>query len=581
MKKSKSVALDSRDLNLFFSMMKGYGPLMALGVIAVLSVCAAFFIYRANKGQSKRNAEKSVMETEEKETTNPILKKRRVQNKHVESTGNMDDSQKTIPTDPCEMMQVVYPLKSSHISTEAHGQNLKEGGKTSSESCASVQGVPHESLADYTTAPNESCASQTGSHDLIEQLEAEDAGEQRKVEVQSDEGLIAGQSSKESQEGFVEDGQMHTFVNESWEDLSGCFGKVCLKMSPRDLHEKEISVKSSALNMSCLIKDAYENGDSEKSCRPQDQSCSSAGTVEHDFAYYQQRGPDSPPEQLVSDNFLEEKIKTEDDLTWALQTCITSKGPEELMVIHQYDQEMPLLNLYKSDYLSFSAEGIPEMTGESAVMKNVDVSPVAPSQSQSSGDVQVEENSDKTEINIMEATMDNNEWLNGNEALSDFPWISLSEGGESSSMAEGSQQDIDWDTEKSETSEALSAAFTTSNDNHDDDPAMKRVATVPPMPQTVRVTFSVHYITDTPNQLLAVTGNQQELGAWRSFLPLQRSKHGLWSESLTLPVESQVEWKFVLVEDGEIFRWEECSNRHLVLTGQDDDLHVQRWWGCL
>lgn len=87
MKKSKSVALDSRDLNLFFSMMKGYGPLMALGVIAVLSVCAAFFIYRANKGQSKRNAEKSVMETEEKETTNPILKKRRVQNKHVESTG--------------------------------------------------------------------------------------------------------------------------------------------------------------------------------------------------------------------------------------------------------------------------------------------------------------------------------------------------------------------------------------------------------------------------------------------------------------------------------------------------------------
>lgn len=91
-KKSKSVALDSRDLNPLFSLMKGYGPLMALGIIAVLSVCAAFFIYRSSKAQSKRNGEKPVTETEEEEEeeekTNPILKKRRVENKHVESTGN-------------------------------------------------------------------------------------------------------------------------------------------------------------------------------------------------------------------------------------------------------------------------------------------------------------------------------------------------------------------------------------------------------------------------------------------------------------------------------------------------------------
>lgn len=89
-KKSKSVALDSRDLNPLFSLMKGYGPLMALGVIAVLSVCAAFFIYRSSKAQSKRNGEESVTETEKEEKkSNPIPKKRRVENKLVESTGNV------------------------------------------------------------------------------------------------------------------------------------------------------------------------------------------------------------------------------------------------------------------------------------------------------------------------------------------------------------------------------------------------------------------------------------------------------------------------------------------------------------
>lgn len=89
-KKSKSVALDSRDLNPLFSLMKGYGPLMALGIIAVLSVCAAFFIYRSSKAQSKRNGEKPVTENkEEEEKSNPIPKKRRVENKVVESTGNV------------------------------------------------------------------------------------------------------------------------------------------------------------------------------------------------------------------------------------------------------------------------------------------------------------------------------------------------------------------------------------------------------------------------------------------------------------------------------------------------------------
>lgn len=65
-----------------FSQMKGYGPLMALGIIALLSVCAAFFIYRSAKGQSKRNGEDSVTEHMEEDE-----KKRTAENKHTESTG--------------------------------------------------------------------------------------------------------------------------------------------------------------------------------------------------------------------------------------------------------------------------------------------------------------------------------------------------------------------------------------------------------------------------------------------------------------------------------------------------------------
>lgn len=562
-KKSKSVALDSRDLNPLFSLMKGYGPLMALGIIAVLSVCAAFFIYRSTQVQSKRNGEKSVTETEEEEETNPIPKKRRVENKHVkfESTGNMDNDQ---------------------ISSRLHSEDQGEGNETSctdqsSERCGKSQEHRQESVTDHTSVHNGSCASLTSCDGFLDQPEVEtdwmdDAAEQRRMQVGSDEDLIVGQ---ENQQGFITDGQMHTIVSESWDDLSGCFGKVCFKMSPSDLHEKDMSDNSPAQDRSCVVDSAYEDGESEaeKSYGTRGQSSSSSNT-DNDFAYYQQGCQDSPTEHSVRDDILEGKREIEDP-TWGMQAVdVTSKGPVD-MTVHHREQEMPLVHHYTHDYLSFSPVGLPRLIGESTVM-SAGVTPVATTQTpNASGDVPVE---DKTEINIMEATMDNNEWLTGNESRSDCPWLSLSEGGESSSMAEESQQDVEWDTEKSEASEELSAAYTTSDD---DDPAMKRVATVPPMLQMVSVTFSVHYITDAPNQLLAVTGNPQELGSWQDFVPLQRSKSGFWANTITFPVESQVEWKFVLVEDDKICRWEECSNRHLVLTGQEDNLHVQRWWGYL
>ncbi|XP_016062992.1 PREDICTED: starch-binding domain-containing protein 1 [Miniopterus natalensis] len=96
-------------------------------------------------------------------------------------------------------------------------------------------------------------------------------------------------------------------------------------------------------------------------------------------------------------------------------------------------------------------------------------------------------------------------------------------------------------------------------------------------PQQVRVRFQVHYITRTGAQLLAVTGDHERLGRWAAHVPLRRSRQGLWARSVSLPAGALVQWKFVVVENGRVTRWEECSNR-LLATGREDQL-VHKCWG--
>lgn len=114
----------------------------------------------------------------------------------------------------------------------------------------------------------------------------------------------------------------------------------------------------------------------------------------------------------------------------------------------------------------------------------------------------------------------------------------------------------------------------------DGDPMGNRVVVVPPMPQMVALQFHVHYITSSPGQQLAITGSIPELGDWTSFVPLCRSPDGLWVDTVALPADIQAEWKFVLVEDGKIQRWEECANRHLE-TGGDSDILLHKAWGII
>ncbi|KAF4802778.1 starch binding domain 1 [Turdus rufiventris] len=114
-------------------------------------------------------------------------------------------------------------------------------------------------------------------------------------------------------------------------------------------------------------------------------------------------------------------------------------------------------------------------------------------------------------------------------------------------------------------------------DCSDGDSKAKRVAAVPPMFQNIHVAFRVHYITHSEGQLIGVTGDHECLGQWHSYIPLKCDKDGFWSQSVSLPADTRVEWKFILVENGKVRRWEECSNRTLVTEHEDQIVH--QWWG--
>nr|XP_055168961.1 starch-binding domain-containing protein 1 isoform X2 [Nyctereutes procyonoides] len=105
----------------------------------------------------------------------------------------------------------------------------------------------------------------------------------------------------------------------------------------------------------------------------------------------------------------------------------------------------------------------------------------------------------------------------------------------------------------------------------------KKVVAVVTGSQQVSIRFQIHYITSTGKQCIAITGDHKSLGRWNTYLPLQYSKDGFWCRSVSLPADIVVEWKFVVVENGEITRWEECSNRFLETGGEDKV--VQKWWG--
>lgn len=177
---------------------------------------------------------------------------------------------------------------------------------------------------------------------------------------------------------------------------------------------------------------------------------------------------------------------------------------------------------------------------------------------------------EKTEISIMEATMNDNEWLKGLDDNSD----GVLHGGESTKMQDA-QSGVHTDSRAKE--ESARGDLDTAG-IQESVQTSKKILAVSPMPQNVGVSFRVHYITRSPFQLIAVTGNHRELGNWENYVPLRQDKDGFWCNSVTLPADVKMEWKFVMVENGKIKRWEECFNRCLETT--HDDIQAHTWWGC-
>ncbi|XP_077137259.1 starch-binding domain-containing protein 1 [Ranitomeya variabilis] len=115
------------------------------------------------------------------------------------------------------------------------------------------------------------------------------------------------------------------------------------------------------------------------------------------------------------------------------------------------------------------------------------------------------------------------------------------------------------------------------NINEADNQKTKKVATIQPMPQNVNFGLKVHYITHSDSQIIAVTGDHEKLGKWETYVPLTSGKDGFWSHAMTLPADTNVAWKFIMVENGKIRRWEECNNRLLKIT--HEDIEGQLFWG--
>lgn len=196
-----------------------------------------------------------------------------------------------------------------------------------------------------------------------------------------------------------------------------------------------------------------------------------------------------------------------------------------------------------------------------------------------------EEDSERTEISIMEATMDYNEWIT-DCSYPVLPWLNLPVPSFGQDHAKPNQLPNETGESNAAVPDVIHTTYTevkrTSTLSPMDEitESSKRVVAVQPMPQNVNVTFKVHYFTESPHQTVAVTGNQQELGNWKGFVPLEGAKDGNWTTVVSLPTESRVEWKFVVLDKGEVCRWEECDNR-LLDTGSGDQLLVHKWWGLL
>ncbi|MCJ8741050.1 hypothetical protein PDJAM_G00066160 [Pangasius djambal] len=587
-----------------FGVIGGYETAAALLmiIIASLSMWGAFLIYRAVKGQRrKRGSEDNTNETETEAT------RRRGgedEDDWSKSTGSEDggsedwdvDSHETIIPSSTNHTQTPSDLPEENLRKTTHenvkepltGSNIgdatgtgKDHMKCKHDVCEPAESISVQSdLADYQD--NGSRAPEDKPENSVKENTHDDDESEIEPHVDMDEP-----SETESAQEILEAKNLPVQKCQSVEDLLD--STLLSQEIVNKPNEEDIAVFNSMLDIS---SDTTSSDTLQKKTKMED---TEAAAKAFERSTPQMNDLDSYCNDEQSDllsNLASEKVKpkkdvkSRQDFNGSLNSLQTTMGNSDDSLATQQHLSSTfdhILTNPPQNYLGFT---MPSLQGESLAPlqlteESKDKTEVTPA------DVSQKKN----EISIMEAIMDNNEWLStGPPDTRDLPWLTPTP--TPSKTANGFKADISSSPVRDTASFGLPAEEMSHQDKTDvpedtttgvakdeGDLLNKKVGTVLPMPQLVQVSFKVHYITHSPNQILAVTGSQQELGSWESFVPLTSVENGFWFCTISLPLDSQVEWKFILVEEGKIRRWEECENRYFAVTGQEEEIHLNKNWG--
>ncbi|XP_036383865.1 uncharacterized protein LOC118777205 [Megalops cyprinoides] len=530
-KTSKPVSMDKHGLNYYLCTMGKYGPAVALGIIVTLSMGAVYIIYRIRRGQRKSNvpqvaqAEKAASEERcgDKSTEKP-LENREAQHS-PESHIKEPRAALSVPgEDQCfDPYAATADMLDQHVANECYSNPVSEHPVHQNKYL-----VSHEEdfsiHTEYLTGHLGDCHEQS---ELVSNNEQQVGNHENHV---ANHNKHPGQLMYEDEEDFSYHNQS---PSDSQEYLSHHQEHVC---NPSEVKDIDVKIEQRAENQCVNLK-----GQLQEKFKKADINIQQATVSNHqEHPILEMRNDDEESRNVVQGLSSSMNHKPEEDGD-------DRNGTEATMV-----------NLQESSDHMYLSNNVDDLEGNLTG--------------------QLHDNCEKSEVNIMEATNDDEKSLNSSETeiFEGLPEVSLDKSLWNTAELE-EQPKVPVDGLGHSKVDILKDTRATTVDGGT---SSKKVAAVHPMPQSVMVCFQTHFLTRSPSQLLAVTGNLQELGGWENFFPLSQANNGFWVGSVSLPVNSHVEWKFVLLEHGKIERWEECNNHNLE-TRCDGDIHLHKSWGYL
>ncbi|XP_051962055.1 uncharacterized protein LOC127629058 [Xyrauchen texanus] len=574
MKKSKPIALDRRDIHSLLDVIGRYGAVVAAGIIAMLSVFAAFFIYRSVRGQrgkgEENNGKETAAATEERSSSEDKSTEEHQAGKpkcSSESRGDIDLSTTNNILLPTEKDLNETTLKDLEEIADELQTELEPtlGDKTDSDldRCMEMDSdnpddnTECEDHFQHKDDDDDGC--EEDAYKLLAdvsvrsiQCEASDSEYLRDLD-ESATGLIGDADEPSETESAQE------IIDQRHQDVPIC--KPQEDLLDQDFTNQSSSPSDQAVDPSMHSKIRFE-ADSKTVSTVGENSIKKLED-HHDCNFPQTNDFDCCCYDKKTD--MEDKIKNQ---SWF------NSGSYPVDAVENRQQHHRIRLDYHNEPLHQNFLGYHIGTFIDGSSTQVGLSSESSEKKEDEKGASMAKKHENNEISIMDAIMENDEWLNvGGQELRDLPWKTPTATCCSSSIDEKL-------TQKENELEIVTLGQADTSLVKEEGLANRRVATVPPLPQPFNVTFRIHFITYSPSQLVAVTGNLEEFGAWESFVPLHRAKDGFWANTITLPMESQLEWKFVLVEGGKICRWEECGNRHLVLTSQTNEVYLDKCWGC-